>query len=192
MAAQKTTGARAPKGALFVALLRGINVGGNNSLPMKDLAAMFEKAGCAAVKTYIQSGNVVFRAAPELAARIPAVIAKAIEAHSGLRIPVVVRSAKELRRLTESNPFLENGADVDKLHVVFLADRPTHAKAALLDPARSPPDEFVVRGGEIYLYCPNGVGRSKLTNVYFDTKLGTVSTGRNWRTVLKLRELSSD
>ena len=78
--------------------------------------------------------------------RIAAVISKAILAKAGLRVPVVVRTASDLLRLTSSNPFIERGADTDKLHVVFLADRPAAAQAALLDPARSPPDEFLVRG----------------------------------------------
>jgi uncharacterized protein (DUF1697 family) len=157
---------------------------------MKDLAAMFEKAGCREVVTYIQSGNVVFRADPKAASRIPDVISKAILVKSGLRIPIVVRTASDLRRVTSSNPFIERGVDTEKLHLVFLADRPAASQAALLDPGRSPPDEFFVRGSEIYLHCPDGVGRSKLTNAYFDAKLGTVSTGRNWRTVLKLLELA--
>ena len=193
MPAKKTSGTKKASGRkedAFVALLRGINVGGNNMLPMKDLAAMFEKAGCSEVKTYIQSGNVVFRADAKIASRIAAVISQAILKKFGVRVPVVVRTASDLLRVTSSNPFIESGVDPDKLHVVFLADRPAAAQAALLDPVRSPPDEFLVRGAEIYLHCPGGVGRSKLTNVYFDAKLGTVSTGRNWRTVLKLLELS--
>ncbi|HZN92159.1 MAG TPA: hypothetical protein VFB81_05620, partial [Myxococcales bacterium] len=81
-------------------------------------------------------------------------------------------------------------ADPDTLHVVFLADPPPPAKVAALDPARSPPDEFQVRGREIYLRCPNGFGRTKLSNAYFDSKLGTISTVRNWRTVLTLAEMA--
>src|SRR4051812_18456963 len=103
------------KEGVFVALLRGINVGGNNMLPMKDLAAMFKKAGCREVKTYIQSGNVVFRADPKIASQIAAVITKAILAKSGLRVPVVVRTASDLLRVTSNNPFIERGAAVDKL-----------------------------------------------------------------------------
>jgi uncharacterized protein (DUF1697 family) len=180
-----------PAGAsAYVAFLRGINVGGNNMLPMKDLAALFAKARCTAVETYIQSGNVVFRADPKVAAGIPAVIAKAIADHSKMRIPVVVRSAAELRRVAKNNPFVQRGTDTDKLHVVFLAGAPPAAAVAALDAKRSPPDEFVVRGAEIYLHCPNGYGRTKLSNAYFDSKLDTVSTVRNWRTVLKLLELS--
>lgn len=182
----------ATKNGTFVALLRGINVGGKNKLPMKDLVAMFEHAGCVTTRHYIQSGNVVFSAAPALAAKIPAVVAVAIEKGFGLRVPVVVRSEKELRAAAAANPFLEAGVDPDALHVMFLADQPSKAAVAALDPDRSPPDRFVVKGREVYLACPNGVGRTKLSNAWFDTKLGTISTGRNWRTVLKLVAMCDD
>jgi len=178
------------KGDFYVALLRGVNVGGKNRLPMKDLAAMFGEAGCVDVLTYIQSGNVVFRATKACAARIPTVVAAAIVDQVGFRAPVIVRSAAELRAVARGNPFLRPGADVDFLHVMFLADRPGKGNVASLDPKRSPPDEFRVRGSEIYLRCPNGAARTKLTNAYFDTKLSTTSTMRNWRTVLKLAELA--
>jgi len=174
----------------YVALLRGINVGGNNMLPMKDLAAMFTKAGANDVRTYIQSGNVVFRVEREVSGRIPIAVAKAIAARTQLRIPIVMRSAAELRRIVQNNPYVQRGVDTDELHVVFLAAEPGEAAARALDPKRSTTDEFIVRGADIYLHCPNGYGRSKLSNAYFDAKLATVSTVRNWRTVLKLLELS--
>ena len=170
----------------FVALLRGINVGGKNKLPMKDLVGIFDEAGCVAVRHYIQSGNVVFDAAPTLAAKIPALVQTAIEKGFGLRIPLVVRSEKELLAAIAGNPFIAEGADPDALHVMFLGEQPAKAAVAALDPDRSPPDTFVVKGREIYLSCPNGVGRTKLTNAWFDTKLAATSTARNWRTVLKL------
>lgn len=177
--------------SLYVALLRGINVGGKNKLPMKDLVAMFGAAGCEDVEAYIQSGNVVFRARPPVAAKVPAAIAGAILARSGYRIPVVMRTAGELEDVASSNPFLATGQSPDTLHVAFLADKPNAGSVLALDARRSPPDEFVVRGREIFLRLPNGVARSKLTNAYFDSALGTTSTMRNWRTVLKLRELSA-
>jgi uncharacterized protein (DUF1697 family) len=182
-------GGRTASGS-YVALLRGINVGGNNPLPMKDLAILFTKAGCAEVKTYIQSGNVVFHADAKTAARIATATTKAIADRTGMRIPVVVRTAAELGDITRGNPFLQKGADPDKLHVVFLAEAPSAAKIAGLDPKRSSTDEFAVRGAEIYLHCPNGYGRTQLSNAYFDAKLGTIGTVRNWRTVLKLTELA--
>ena len=176
---------------VFVALLRGINVGGRNVLPMRELSSMCVELGCREVQTYIQSGNVVFRASPELARRFPEELATLIERRTRLRVPVVLRSATELAAITRSNPFIRTGADPGTLHVMFLADEPGPGAVAALDPERSPPDRFVVAAREIYLHCPNGVARSKLTNQYFDTRLGTVSTSRNWRTVLKLAEMAA-
>jgi uncharacterized protein (DUF1697 family) len=173
-----------------VALLRGVNVGGKNKLPMKDLAQMFADAGCADVRTYIQSGNVVFRAKQAIARRVSGAVAAAIAKRFGFQAPLQTRTADELRSVATKNPFLRKGADPDLLHVAFLAELP--ASPQPLDPRRSPPDEFVLQGREIYLRLPNGVARSKLTNAYFDSKLGTISTLRNWRTVLTLLEMATD
>jgi len=174
---------------LHVALLRGINVGGRNKLPMKELASIFEGAGCSEVRTYIQSGNVLFRAPVSHVKGLRDVITEAIARHLGHPIPIVMRSATELRAVVEHNPFLRPDADTKTLHVAFLAKKPGKAAIDGLDPDRSPPDDFVVSGREIYLRCPNGVARTRLTNDYFDSRLTTTSTVRNWRTVLKLVEL---
>jgi uncharacterized protein (DUF1697 family) len=182
---KRTGGARS---GMHAALLRGINLG-TRRLPMKELAAMFDDAGCSDVKVYIQSGNVVFRAGRELAARVPGLIATAISETYGFDCPVVTRTAAELVKVARANPFLRR-ADPDRLGVAFLADRPGAARIASLDPKRSPPDEFAVVGRDIYLHLPNGFARSKLTNAYFDSRLATISTARNWRTVLKLVEMT--
>src|SRR5437763_10413034 len=108
----------------YVALLRGINVGGANMLPMKDLTGMFVSAGCDNVQTYIQSGNVIFDAAPDVAGRLAGVIEKQIAKRYGLRIPVVLRTAEELGCIARTNPYLEQGSAEDILHIVFLADLP--------------------------------------------------------------------
>jgi len=175
---------------VHVALLRGVNVGGKNKLPMKQLIAIFGDLGCDGAQSYIQSGNVVFRAPAALAGRIPALLSAAIADQLGLSVPVVTRTVAELRAVATGNPFLEAGADPATVHVAFLADRPAAAKVAALDPNRSPGDAVVVRGRDIYMHLPNGVGRSKLTNAYFDSKLATISTGRNWQTVLTLLEMA--
>jgi uncharacterized protein (DUF1697 family) len=176
--------------ASYVALLRGINVGGKNKLPMQDLSAMFTAAGCSAVRTYIQSGNVVFEAQRAVADALPGEIGRGIHERFGYRIPVILRSAGELGAIVAANPFLVKGAEPDALHVAFLSSEPAADRVAALDPNRSPPDELVVRGREIYLSCPNGYGQTRITNAYLDAKLATTATVRNWRTVEKLAELS--
>ena len=172
-----------------VALLRGVNVGGKNCVPMKELAEIFTKAGCADVRTYIQSGNVVFRATGALAESIPSRITQQIAKRFSCQIPVVLRTAEQLADAVRNNPLRE--VPQESLHVYFLAGLPNPSRVAQLDPDRSRPDAFIVHGREIYLHLPNGIGRSKLTNAYFDSKLDTTSTARNWRTTLKLLELMS-
>ena len=174
-----------------IALLRGINVGGKNKLPMKDLVAMFRETGCSDVRTYIQSGNVLFRADPTLAEDIPSLISESILSRFGYHVPVVARTAQDLQDIVKVNPFVESGAEATKLHVLFLADLPDRAHVEALDPNRSPGDKFAVLGREVFLHCPNGVARSKLTNNYFDSNLQTTSTARNWRTVQKLIDLAN-
>lgn len=174
-----------------VALLRGINVGGKNRLPMKELAALFVEAGCDDVRTYIQSGNVVFRTGPAGGVEISSIISASILDRFGYQVPVITRTAREFQEIVQANPFVEAGAEADKLHVMFLAELPDGAQVETLDRQRSPGDEFAVRGREVYLHCPNGVARSKLTNSYFDSRLSTTSTSRNWRTVRKLLELAA-
>ncbi|MBI4519900.1 MAG: DUF1697 domain-containing protein [Gemmatimonadetes bacterium] len=183
-------GARARLGSVHIALLRGINVGGKHRLPMADLVAMFREAGCGDVRSYIQSGNVLFSADATLFRRVPGLISEAILDRFGFAAPVLTRSVAELADIAAHNPFVDDGVDAKTLHVAFLLDRPGKARIAALDPDRSPPDEFVVRGREIYLRCPNGMGRSKLTAPYFDSTLQTTSTARNWNTVRKLLELA--
>ena len=174
-----------------VALLRGINVGGRNRLPMDELARSFEQAGCASVRTYIQSGNVVFVAAPSIALTARESVAAAISARMGTDIPIVLRSVADLARVVEENPFLAESQDPHTLHVGFLPDRPSPDRVLSLDPDRSPPDEFVVRGREIYLRLPNGMSRTRLTAAYLERVLGTAATFRNWRTVVNLLNMAT-
>ena len=181
---------RSKGSATYVALLRGINVGGKNKLSMLDLAAMFTEAGCMDVRTYIQSGNVVFSAAPGLAKRLPDLVSQHIADRFGYRVPVVTRTADEFRQVATRNPFIKSDADANSLHVGFLANLPDQRHIAALDEKRSPGDSFKVHRREVYLCLPNGVARTKLTNNYFDSTLATTSTFRNWRTVLKLLEMT--
>ena len=174
----------------YIALLRGINVGGKHSLPMKELAAICAEAGCCEVRTYIQSGNVVFRTSPGSARKLPSLLAKNIEKRFGFPVPVILRAGDELAQVVRENPFLKRGLPETALHVYFLADLPGAAAVSGLDGNRSAPDEFRVVGRHIYLHVPNGMGRTKLTSTYFDTKLATVCTARNWTTVKTLLEMT--
>ena len=186
-----------PQSTTYVALLRGINVGGKQMLPMAALSKMLADADCTDVRTYIQSGNVVFSATPACAKQIPQRIAAQIKKSFGFEPPIIMRSADELQSIIADNPFLKsrtNRADEDHLHVAFLSDAPLKSNLAALDPNRSPDDTFAFRtpgNREIYLHLPNGVARTKLSNAWFDSKLKTISTMRNWRTVLKLNEMTS-
>ncbi len=176
-------------GKRHIALLRGINVGGRNKLRMADLDGVFEEVGCTAVESYIQSGNVVFEAPAQVAASVPGRVEALLAARYGVRSPVVTRTADELAGVVGGVPFAGKRADPACLHVAFLGVRPTAKAAAALDPVRSPGDVFQVVGREVYLHLPHGVAATKLTNAYLDKTLGTVSTLRNWRTVLKLAEM---
>jgi uncharacterized protein (DUF1697 family) len=158
---------------------------------MAELRAALEALGFEDVVTYVQSGNVVLRSGSSTEADLTAAIARQIEESFGLKIGVMVRSSAELATIGESNPFLEREADPLKLHVVFLGERPAAEAVAMLDPQRSPPDTFEVRGREVYLHLPNGMGRSKLTIDYLERRLGVAATARNWKTVLKLIELTA-
>ena len=170
-----------------VALLRGINVGGKNKLPMRDLAAIFEAAGAKNVRTYIQSGNVVFEATVAAAKAIPERVRKRVTTDFGIDSPVITRSASEFMRIIKAQPF---AADDEKaLHVAFLDRKPAAVAARALDPDRSPGDAFKLIGREIYLSFSSGVAKTRLTNDYFDRVLGTTSTVRNWRTTTRLADM---
>lgn len=188
---RKTISKPSPQ-SVFVALLRGINVGGKNKLPMKELVVMFEREGCTKVRNYIQSGNVVFEAAPSVVTALPGRLEKAISRRFAYDVPILVRSAAELATVVGTNPFVRPGVDPKRLHVAFLADSPAKSHVSSLDGARSPGDEFTLLGREIYLHLPNGAGKSKFTNAYFDSKLKTTSTIRNWATVNRLLQMTAE
>ena len=173
----------------YVALLRGINVGGRTKIAMADLRKLFAGLGGEDVTTYLQSGNVVFKSSAA-AAVFAGSIEERIADELGLRVTVVMRTAADLATVAAKNPFADRGAEPTQLHVVFLSEKPAAARVRALDTTRGEPDEFRVAGREIYLHYPNGYGRSKITNAWFEKELGVAGTARNWRTVTKLAELA--
>jgi uncharacterized protein (DUF1697 family) len=176
--------------ATYVALLRGINLGSRNRVSMPDLRELFLALGSENVETYVQSGNVVFESATRDAAKLTAEIEKRIAGDLGLEVTVLLRTKAQLAKLLAGNPFSKSEKDPTKLHVTFLAAKPAAARVRELDAKYGDPDEFRVVGPDVYLHTPGGYGRSKLSNAYFERRLGVPATTRNWKTVTKLAELA--
>ena len=175
----------------YIAFLRGINVGGKNRLPMKDLVSLLESLGLSPVKTYIQSGNVVFRTTVEEAVSLPGKIADTIEASCGFRPAVLVLSTKDLAKAAGENPFGEGEVLDTTLHLYFLAEKPTAPDVEKMDAIKGEREAYALTGKIFYLYTPDGFGKSKLA-LRAEKLLGVNATARNWRTVNKVLELARD
>lgn len=173
----------------FVALLRGVNVGGKVA-KMEAVRASFEALGFQKVRTYVQSGNVLFEARAASEAALGKKIAARLAADIGFPIAVQVLSAADLARVAEDNPLLkEKDVDVQKLHVTFLDGAPAAPGVAKMQSLASATERVVARGKLVYLYCPDGYGRSKLNNNAFERALKVGATTRNWNTVTTLVRL---
>ena len=174
--------------ATYVALLRGINVGGKNKIKMADLEALFIGLGHADVITYIQSGNVVFKSPTKTASALASAIEQRIARDLGMEVAIVLRTKAELGKVIAANPFAD--VDLARVHVTFLAGKPEAALVRALDDHKSPPDEFRIARREVYVFCPTGYGNTKLNNAFWERRLKTSATARNWKTVTKLVELA--
>ncbi|MBO9637504.1 MAG: DUF1697 domain-containing protein [Siphonobacter aquaeclarae] len=165
-----------------LAMLRGINVSGRNRVPMADLKAFFEAQGHTDVRTYIQSGNVVFSPGASLSQ-----LESQLFGHFGFEIPVLMRTTPEMEALVANNPFLlEEDIATDKLHVTFLEELPAKDAVSRLETLSFLPDRFIISGKEVYVYCPDGYGNTKIHNMFFEKKLGVRATTRNWKSVNEL------
>ena len=176
----------------YIAMLRGINVGGQKPVRMEQLRESCAALGFHSIETYVQSGNIVFFDEKRSPANLSKSISEAILRDFGFRVPVLVKTAKEMRQVITRNPFLkETGIDPTKLHVTFLTE--AASKDALKNLERFPtnPDRFFVGRQEIYLYCPGGCGKTKLSNTAFEKALSMDTTTRNWKTVGTLSEMAS-
>jgi len=172
-------------------MLRGINVGGHEKVPMKQLRAMFEALGFDQVRTFIQSGNVVFNAAKISPLNLSKRIEARILEEFGFAVSVLTKTSEEMGKAIQANPFLrEKGIDTTKLHVSFLAEAPAVAGLKKLESLDAGCDQFRASGHEIYLYCPGGYGQTKLANNALEKMLSVSATTRNWNTVNKLYEMS--
>jgi uncharacterized protein (DUF1697 family) len=176
----------------YISILRGINVGGAKKIRMTLLEGLYRELGFTNVTTYIQSGNVIFSTggkSPNLA--LASVIEKKIRDDLQFEVPVIIRTAAEMEAIIEANPFVkEFGIDEERLHVTFLSDLPAPLHGNVIQAVDFPPDRFVLSGKEVYLYCPDGYGRTKLNNTFFEKRLKSTATTRNWNTVKKLAEIA--
>ena len=173
-----------------IALFRGINVGGHNKLPMSELVVLLESLGCSAVKTYIQSGNVVFDHVSSDDNSLSQAIGSAIQKRFGFSPQILLLTASELQQAVAHNPFPDATAEPKTLHLWFLANGPNASDLDKVQKLKSASESFVLAGRVFYLHAPKGIGRSKLA-ARIEKLLGVPVTARNWRTVTKVLDLSN-
>ena len=176
---------------IYIAMLRGINVSGQKLIKMDALRDSMAALGFRQVKTYVQSGNIIFEAGKNSPVSAAEKIGKQILKDYGFSLPVIMRTAEEMERVARENPLLkEAGIDESKLHVTFLSSAAPGTAAQVLSPLATKPERLRVCGREIYLYCPNGYGDTKVSNNALEKKLGVRATTRNWKTVNALLALA--
>ena len=173
----------------YVALLRGINVGGNTMIRMTELKSSFESLGFKNVTTYINSGNLAFDSAKGAEAKLVSKIETAIEKDFGMRIQIMVREQAAIRDILENNPFEGDFESHKHMHVLFMKDTMPADKEAQLLEKQTDDEQFKVRGREIYSHMRLGVADSLLGKGFIEKKLKVTITARNWRTVEKLATL---
>ncbi|MBI4730584.1 MAG: DUF1697 domain-containing protein [Chloroflexi bacterium] len=173
----------------YVALFRGLNVGGKNILPMKDLIAVLEDIGCRNVKTYIQSGNAVFESSINESAQLSKNIGNEIKVRRGFEPYVLLLGLEDIEKAITNNPFREAEKDPQALHVGFLPSAPKNPDLKALENLRSASERFRLIDNVFYLHAPEGIGRSKLA-ASAERLLGVTMTDRNWRTVCKIKEMA--
>ncbi len=174
----------------FIALLRGINVSGQKKIKMSELQLLFEDMGFGEVETYIQSGNVIFCSNEKFIEKIEAEISSGIKNKFGFDVKVVVMKSKEIEYVFKNNPFIKRKKDADKLCVTFLSKTPSDENIEKMHAIDYSPEEYVIDRRYIYLFLPNGFGKAKLNNNFFENKLKVFGTARNWKTIRKLSELA--
>lgn len=172
----------------WVALLRAVNLGARNKVPMAQLRTLLETAGYEGVRTYIASGNVILDG-PSRREAIGAELERLVADSFGVATTAILRKPRDLAQIVETHPF---GDDASETHVAFLASRPTTAAAARLDEVDSGADRAVLAGSDVYLRFPRGVQGSRLSAARLESLLGVPATMRNWRTVVALAELAAE
>jgi uncharacterized protein (DUF1697 family) len=177
----------------FISMLRGINVSGHNKVGMADLKYLFETLNFRHPLTYVQSGNVVFDTSEKNTAKIHTLIETGILKSFGFPVSVIIRDTNDFHRIITNNPFLKKrDEDPTKLHVTFLLEPPQNSDLHKLPSSPNDSDEYIIDNKEIFIFCPNGYGRTKLNNNFFEKILNTSATTRNWNTVNALYKMASE
>ena len=177
----------------YIAILRGINVSGQKLIKMAELKNHLEELDLKNVSTYIQSGNILFESENRDQNKLATEIGNKIKEKYRWDVPVIVKNKEEMKAISLKNPFLtKRKEDIDRLYVTFLAKEPAKDLADAFKNIDYKPDEFILNGEVLYGFCPRGYGNTKFSNTFIENKLKTTATTRNWKTVLKLTELSYD
>lgn len=174
-----------------ISFLRSVNMAGHNLIKMTELSGLYVELGFSDAKTYIQSGNVIFSNHGNISAQsLSLQIEEAIRDRFGLTVSVMTRTEDELNDLFSVNPYLEEeDFDPSKMAVIFLHEKVTDEQIKKVEGIDYPPDKFEISGSEIFIYCPNGFGKTKLYTGFFEKKMGVVGTARNWKTVTTLMKI---
>jgi uncharacterized protein (DUF1697 family) len=184
---------KSPKPETYIAILRGINVSGQKKINMKELKELLANLEFQAIKTYIQSGNVVFNYDPDKSDKVASEIELAIKNHYGFDVTVLIRTRAELLDCIKANPF-NSKPDLDskQLYATFLSHLPEAQNIEKVLAFESDADEFILLDKTIFVYCPGGYGTTKLSNNFFENKLKVRATTRNWRTINELSRIAQE
>jgi uncharacterized protein (DUF1697 family) len=175
----------------YISLLRGINVGGRKKLPMESLRRMYQDLGFTNIKTYLQSGNVVFASSIAFPTMLTQLIEAGIAQACGYAVQVFIRRVEEIQRIVSNNPYLENkNIDATRLHVLFLYQQPVESAWNKVTASANIPDQFARGETVLYLHYPNGYAKAKLPASFFEKLLGVPLTDRNWNTVTALKKIA--
>ncbi len=175
----------------YISILRGINVSGHKLIKMDALRNLYENMGFSNVITYVQSGNVIFSYDDIEIISLEKKISQQIEKEFGFQVPVIVLSIEKLKHIIDNNPFAEDkNKDKSFFHITFLSSKPEKYDTITIEDKKQNEEDIAFSDHAVYLYCPNGYGRTKLTNNFLESKLMVGATTRNWKTTLELLKIA--
>lgn len=176
----------------YISFLRGINVSGKNPIKMELLKKIYAELQFENIQTYVQSGNVVFQFRKAAPGRLSEIISQKIRKELNMEVPVLVLRHGELKNIIANSPFADDAAkDTRYLHVTLLSQVPAMMDHSVFDAQKENGEAYLLAANAVYLYCPNGYGKTKLSNALFEKKLKTLATTRNWKTLLALLEMTA-